>query len=158
MCPPEPRGTGAGGGTQIAPCSGCSLGHCRRGICPQNILLSYARAHAHPYARTREGARRRDAGWGNLSNPVRETQAPALVPPKLSQGRLSSTACHDEWTGAPKHFVHLGRGRSALSKGLGPITRWMVRAFPNCLLRASLVEEKKVSRWFEEEQAWEIEE
>lgn len=76
-CTMEPRGTAASGRIQIAPCSSCFQGYQRKGICPQNTLLSYAHAHTH------EGAQRHNAGWGN---PVKETQAPALVPPRCPWG------------------------------------------------------------------------
>lgn len=81
----EPRGTAAGGRIPIAPCSSCSQGHCRKGICPHNTLLSYAHAHTH------KGAQRHNAWWGNPSNPLRDT-SPCPGTPKMSLGRLHHSA------------------------------------------------------------------
>lgn len=59
-------------------------GTLQEGICPQNTLLSYAHAHTH------EGAQRHNAGWGNPSNPVRTTQAPALVSSRCPWGESTT--------------------------------------------------------------------
>jgi len=95
-------------------------------------LFTCMRTCTHTHTKERRGT----ALWRGTPVTLSERPKPLPWSLQLPQGRLSSSAHHSQWTGAPKHLVDLGRGGNTLPEGIGPITGCWRRTFPNCLLQA----------------------